>query len=293
MTEDIHGRIREVQFPPDYVPYKTSFLRNIVTATVTSPIVTIAYYPLRDYAKLYGAMDANAQHFFLSRWRGMVTAPEIPLLVSLPYTATFLTYQATERLTWSSVLPVITCGIAGGLTKEAVRKYSVNIGAKKNFHGDNLYKSPMHCISTVTRERGPGYWIQGFSALSIVNALWFGASLRSVKWQIPRQQRSFWEDAFIVARTLTFWGLFTTPLRNGTYQVVRNLGVDGARRITLGSDFWRREIMHVGDSLRAVHRIGMTQGLAGMFRGSFMLMFKTNIPFGFFFATYRLFGGSF
>lgn len=293
MTEDIYGNFRDVQFPPDHVPYKTSFLRNAVTASVASPAVTILYYPVRDYCKLFGAMDTNPQYFFLSRYRGMVTAPEIPLLVSLPYTATFLTYQAVERLTWSSVLPVFACGIAGAVTKEAVRRYSVNIGAKKNFHGDTLYKSPLHCIQTVTRDRGPGYWVQGFGALSIVNSLWFGAGLRSVKWQIPKQQRSFWEDAFIVARTLTFWGLVTTPLRNGTYQIVRNLGVDGTHRIALGSDFWRRELAHIGDSLRAVHRIGMTQGLSGMFRGSVMLVFKTNIPFGFFFATYRLFGGTF
>merc|ERR1712023_256935 len=100
-----------------------------------------------------------------------------------------------ERLTWSSVLPVFACGIAGATTKEAVRKYSLNIGARKNFHGDYIHKGPLECIKNVTRERGPGYWIQGFGALSVVNSFWFGASLRSMKWQLPKKQRSFWEDA--------------------------------------------------------------------------------------------------
>lgn len=293
MPEDIHGNYPETQEPPGFVPHRSSFLYNCTSAAVASPLATIVYYPARDFAKLYGQIDCSPLHFILSRYKGMVTAPEIPFLVSLPYTATLLSYQLVERLTWSSVLPVFGCGIAGAVTKEAVRKYSVNIGARKNFHGDYLHKGPLQCIANVTKERGPAYWIQGFGALSVVNSLWFGAGLRSVKWQLPKKQRSFSEDTFIVARTMTFWGFFTAPLRNGTYQVVRNLGVDGSRRIVFGSEFWKREVHHIGDSLRAMHRIGMGQGLGGMFRGSFMLVFKTNIPFGLFFATYRAFGGTF
>ena len=285
----------EPYYPVDPQSYNrhSSFAYNAAVAAVTAPLVTVAYYPARDAAKVYGQLDSSVQHFFVSRWRGMATAPEIPLFVSLPLTATLLSYVATERLTGSSVLPSVVCGLVGGTARVAMRTYSTNIGRRRSFHGEYRFKSPMDCLRGLTAERGVGVWTQGCLATGFVHTIWYGGALRSIKWQVPQRQRSFFEDIFIATRTMTFWGVVTAPLRNATNLIVRNQIVEGTHRLSLGPEYAKNELSLLVRSAQMVHHIGMTDGLQALFRGSMMLVFKTNLHFGIFFATYRFLGGSF
>lgn len=283
---------------PPYQPPSLAY--NTLACCVAAPFVTVAYYPARDYAKSYGALEGSSLRYFVtSRWRGMLTAPEIPLLVSLPPAATLITFLAVDQWTGSAVLPSVACGIVSGTTKQFVRKYSVNIGKRRNFHGEFAYKNPWSCLKTVTKERGMGYWLQGSMANSLLHTMWFGAALRSMRWQmVSREQRSFYEDVFIALRTVTLWSVVTAPLRNGVMDVTRIVsstasgGAGGYLRAG-GPEFWKNEVALCLDSARRFQRIAMSDGFFAMFRGTGLLFFKTNVPFALTFATYRLFGGGF
>lgn len=278
--------------------------RNLFAALTAAPIVTVFYYPARDLAKGYGGLgDVSMRYFVTSRWRGMVTAPEIPLLVSLSPAATLFTFvtvnRAMDHSSALAIVPALACGLTGGVAKQFVRKYSVNIGRRKNFHGEFLFRNPLHCLRTVTAERGIGYWAQGGFASALLHAAWYGSTMHALQWQlVTREQRSFFEDAFIALRSITFWSIVTAPLRNGVNDITRNVAHSAAAGGSgyiqlLGREFLRGELSIAADSMQRMQRIARSDGFFALFRGTGMVFFKANVPFALTFATYRLLGGGF
>lgn len=260
----------------------TAFAASLVASCST----TIALYPYRDFVKHFSSSSPTVNlhsTFAVSRWRGMLTNPSQPLLLSSPWVA-LLTLHSVS----AGGLPgALIAGMGFASMKVFMNTVGRRMSATRNRHGDLLYPSLGAALTKSTAQYGLWSWFAGWTATAMIATLWHGAALSSLRG--TRWRKTSWiEDAWYGFRMSSFFMFISTPVRNSfrsaLYSVERSGGVHSFSS-------WVQGEKAIFQEAAGVARSTFHLGLSFWFGGSFQTMFKTCLPFGIMYANYRLLVG--
>lgn len=265
-------------------------METLPTAFLSQCAINLFFYPYRDYVKtsnFRGTIPMVAPDYILQRWKGMITQPVQLTLVSLPTAFLLSSYVGIWNATHMWFLATVLSGCSFTVTKSAVRVLAIRMesvqGKSNRMHFE--YNSMPECIVKSTKRFGFLSWFQGSCVTCPAYILWHAVAIHRLHSHGHLTAApGFFDDLWSAFHYSATGSVISAPIRN-TFKTALYV-VDRGDRQNLYS-FAKREVNIIQEGVATTRRMLQEQGPHYLFRGNLRVIFRTSVPFAFWFAAWR------